>query len=82
MQSTRGYDLIKEVIYENNIKYYEYKNFYNIEKINENTYLANWNYSEQYVILKSFNLDNASVNKEEIINEVITYKVNNCDTSS
>ncbi|PKK64960.1 kinase-like protein, partial [Rhizophagus irregularis] len=28
------------------------------------------NYSEQYVILKSFNLDNASVNKEEIINEL------------
>ncbi|RGB33852.1 kinase-like domain-containing protein [Rhizophagus diaphanus] len=74
MQSTGGYDLIKDIIFGNNIKYYKYKNFYNVEKIDENTYLANWNYSEQRVILKSFNLENASVNKEEIINELKFHK--------
>jgi len=58
-----------------NIKYYEYKDFHNIEKIkNGNVYRANWKNSEQYFILKSFTLDDIVV--KEIINEVIT-KYNN-----
>jgi hypothetical protein len=66
---------IEELVSKNNIKYYEYKNFYNIEKIDEKIYRANWKHSKQYFILKSFNLDNVNVNKEEIIYEVIIKQI-------
>ena len=65
---------IEEVISKNHIKYYEYKNFYNIEKIGYNNfgevYRTNLKNSEQYFVLKSFNHDNAAIVKE-IIHEVI-----------
>ncbi|POG74026.1 uncharacterized protein OCT59_023444 [Rhizophagus irregularis] len=63
---------IKEVISKKHIKYYEYIQFHNIEKIGNGNfgkvYRAKWKNSEQYMILKSFyNFDNAIV--KEIIRE-------------
>jgi hypothetical protein len=64
---------IYEAISKNQINYYEYEDFYNIEKIDddyfEKVYRANWKNSERYFILKSFNFDNVTV--KEIIREVI-----------
>ncbi|GBC20506.2 kinase-like domain-containing protein [Rhizophagus irregularis DAOM 181602=DAOM 197198] len=61
---------IKEAISKKHIKYYEYKDFHNIE-INSydfgNVYRVNWKNSKQYFSLKSFNLDNITV--KEIIRE-------------
>jgi hypothetical protein len=63
-----------ESISKNLIKYYEYKDFYNIEKIDSGyfgkIYRANWKNSKQYFVLKSFNFDNDVIVKE-IIHEVI-----------
>jgi hypothetical protein len=65
---------IEEAISKKYIKYYEYKDFSNIQKIGHGqfgkVYRANWKNSEQYFTLKSlFNLNNDSV--MEIIREVI-----------
>lgn len=63
---------IEEAITKKYIKYYEYKNFHNIEKIRNSTfgeiYCANLKNSEQYFALKSFNLDKFTI--KEIVNEV------------
>ncbi|GBC06908.1 hypothetical protein RclHR1_07130007 [Rhizophagus clarus] len=63
----------------NNIKYYEYNHFHNIEKIGndnfENVYRANWKNSEQYFALKSFNFNNTTM--KEIIHELEFY----CDVN-
>ncbi|EXX50443.1 kinase-like domain-containing protein, partial [Rhizophagus irregularis DAOM 181602=DAOM 197198] len=66
LQTSRNSDKwTEEVISKNNIKYYEYNNFYNIERIDdgdyENVYRANIKNSDQYFVLKSFNLDNATI---------------------
>ncbi|PKK64692.1 kinase-like protein [Rhizophagus irregularis] len=62
---------IEEAITKKYIKYYEYKNFHNIEKIRNSTfgeiYCANLKNSEQYFALKSFNLDKFTI--KEIVNE-------------
>lgn len=63
---------IEEAISKKHVKYYEYKNFNNIEKIANGTfgeiYCANLKNSEQYFALKSFNLDKSTI--KEIVNEV------------
>ncbi|PKY45902.1 hypothetical protein RhiirA4_460608 [Rhizophagus irregularis] len=72
MQETNNW--IEEITSKNQIKYYEYKNFHNIEKIGNNdfndfgeVYRAKWKNSDQYFTLKSLNLDNVTV--KEIIYE-------------
>lgn len=74
LQTSRNSDKwTEEVISKNNIKYYEYNNFYNIERIDdgdyENVYRANIKNSDQYFVLKSFNLDNATI-LCEVINKI------------
>lgn len=61
---------VEDFILVNNIKYYKYENFYNIEKIGNQIYRANCKNSEQHFVLKSFNIDN-DILKEELIHEVI-----------
>ena len=66
---------IEESISKKHIKYYEYKDFSNIQKIGNGNfgkvYRANWKKnSEQYFALKSFIIDDTTVN--EIVHEVIT----------
>jgi hypothetical protein len=68
--SNESINLVKELISMNNIKYYEYENFYNIEKISKKIYRANCKNSEKYIILKSFNSDDY-ITKEELVHEVI-----------
>lgn len=74
-----SFEWIKEAISKKHIKYYDYKDFYNIEKIDNKkiddhnfgkVYRTNLKNSEQYFALKSFNFDNAVIVKE-IIHEVI-----------
>ncbi|PKK63379.1 kinase-like protein [Rhizophagus irregularis] len=72
MQQTNNW--IEEITSKNQIKYYEYKNFHNIEKIGNNdfndfgeVYRAKLQNSDQYFTLKSFNFDNITV--KEIIYE-------------
>ncbi|GBB91177.1 hypothetical protein RclHR1_18310005 [Rhizophagus clarus] len=74
IQTPRNSDeWIEEIITKNNIKYYEYNNFYNIEKIDdENVYRANFKNSDQYFTLKSFNLDNDTL--KEIVHELKLYR--------
>jgi hypothetical protein len=66
--------LIEETISEGYIKFYDYKNFYNIEKIEKSNpreiYRANMKNSEKYFTLKSFDFDDITI--KEIIHEVIT----------
>ncbi|GBC04576.1 hypothetical protein RclHR1_05750008 [Rhizophagus clarus] len=50
----------------NNTRYYENENFYNVEKIGKKIYRAKYKNSEQYFILKSLNLDHGII-KEELI---------------
>ncbi|EXX57134.1 uncharacterized protein OCT59_024735 [Rhizophagus irregularis] len=68
---------VNESISKNLIKYYEYKDFYNIEQIDNGyfgkIYRANWKNSKQYFVLKSFNFDNDVIVKE-IIHEVELYR--------
>jgi hypothetical protein len=69
---------IEQVISNEHVRYYDYKDFYNIENIDnkigndnfEKVYRTNLKNSEQYFVLKSFNFDNVTV--KEIIHEVIT----------
>ncbi|GBB87549.1 hypothetical protein RclHR1_01400002 [Rhizophagus clarus] len=62
---------IEEAISKKYIKYYEYKNFKSIEKIDENNfrvvYRAKWKVLEQNLTLKLFDLNNATA--KEIIHE-------------
>jgi hypothetical protein len=72
-----GISWIEKAISNNHIKYYEYKNFRNIQKIGHgnfgNVYRANLKNLEQYLVLKSFfNFDNITV--KEIVHEVIILK--------
>ena len=65
---------IEEAISKEHIKYYEYKDFRNIQNIGHGqygeVYRANWKNSEQYFALKSlFNPDNDDL--KEIVREVI-----------
>ncbi|UZO03058.1 uncharacterized protein OCT59_023471 [Rhizophagus irregularis] len=64
-------ELIKEAISSNCIKFYEYKNFYNVEKIGKSNsrkiYRTNLKNSEQYFTLKSFDFDDITI--KEIIHE-------------
>ena len=71
---------IEEVIIKKHVKYYEYRDFYNIQSIGHGqfgkVYRSNWKNSEQYLVLKSLcNFDNTIVT--EIVHEVIiNYKYN------
>ncbi|GBC20375.2 kinase-like domain-containing protein [Rhizophagus irregularis DAOM 181602=DAOM 197198] len=72
---------IEESILKKHIKHYEFKHFYNVEKIgNGNSgviYRAKWKNSEQYMILKSFyNFDNDATVKEIIREFELQRKVN------
>ncbi|RGB36248.1 kinase-like domain-containing protein [Rhizophagus diaphanus] len=72
---------IEESISKKLIKYYEFKHFYNVEKIgNGNSgviYRAKWKNYEQYMILKSFyNFDNDATVKEIIREFELQRKVN------
>jgi serine/threonine protein kinase len=63
----------EEAVSKNHIKYYEYKDFHNIEKIGNGNfgkvYRANWKHSQQYFALKSLsNLENNTI--KDIIKEV------------
>ena len=65
---------LEVAIAEDYFKHYEYKYFYNVQKIGSGgfgvVYRANWKNSDQYLALKSFSkLDNITV--EEIVKEVI-----------
>src|SRR3954447_12090056 len=66
---------IEDAIDKEYLKYYEYKNFTNIQEIGiggfGKVFRANWkNNLEQYLVLKSFlNFNNITV--KEIVNEVI-----------
>lgn len=63
---------VEAAISEKYIKYYEFKDFQNIEKIGNNpgkVYRAKWKNLKQYFVLKSFDLNNTFV--KEIIQEVI-----------
>lgn len=79
--SNKSFEWIEEAISKKYIKYYDYKDFYNIEKIgnkkigdhnSRKVYRTNLKNSEQYFALKSFNFDNAVIVKE-IIHEVTIY---------
>ncbi|GBC08699.1 hypothetical protein RclHR1_08310007 [Rhizophagus clarus] len=63
--------LIEEVISKKYIKYYEYKNFHNIERIKksnfEEIYHTNMKNSEQYFTLKSYDFNDITV--KEIVHE-------------
>ncbi|RIA94295.1 kinase-like domain-containing protein [Glomus cerebriforme] len=64
---------IEEAISEKNLKYYEYKDFHNIEKIggdnSRKVYQAKWKNSNQYFALKSlFDIDDVTI--KEIVYEL------------
>src|SRR5688572_5032334 len=76
---------LEEAIAKEYLKYYEYKNFSNIQKIGSGTfgivYRANWKNFENYLALKSFfNLNNVTV--KEIVREVIYFEKNNNDNDN
>ena len=67
-------DWLEEAIAKKHLKYYEYKNFSNIQEIGSGgfrkVFRANWKKFENYLVLKSFfNLNNVTV--KEIVREVI-----------
>src|SRR6266498_2025485 len=66
---------IEEAIAKGYFKYFEYKNFHNIQEIGSGVFgkvfRAKWKNSHNYLALKSFyNLNNTTV--KEIVHEVIT----------
>ena len=76
MQSAN--DLIKEAVDKSHFKYYDYKNFRNIQEIGSGrfskVFRANWKNSEQFLVLKYFfNFNKATA--KEIEREVITYNI-------
>ena len=67
---------LEEAIAKEYLKYYDYKNFSNIQEIGSGgfgkVYRANWKNFENYIALKSFfNLNNVTV--KEIVREVIFF---------
>ena len=69
---------LEEAISKKYLKYYEYKNFSNVQEIGSGgfgkVFRANWKNFENYFALKSFfNLDN--VTAKEIVREVIYLKI-------
>jgi hypothetical protein len=64
---------MKEAITKQYLKYYEYKNFSNVQEIGSGgsgkVYRANLKNSQVFALKSFFNLNNATV--KEIINEVI-----------
>lgn len=64
---------IEESIAKNQIRYYDYKHFNNIQEIGTgrfgNVYRANWKSTQSFLALKSFFNFNAMT--KEIVNEVI-----------
>ena len=74
MQNTNdSNEWIEEAISKKHLKYYDYKGFHNIQKTGYGNfgkvYRANWKNSEQYFVLKSFNVDNTII--KDVIHEVI-----------
>lgn len=67
---------IEKCIREEHIKYYEFSEFSEIREIGNELfgkmYKANWKQSEKCIVLRSFNLDHATV--KEIIREVYNFK--------
>jgi predicted Ser/Thr protein kinase len=76
MQTTNDpNEWIEEAVSKKFFKYYDYKDFYDIQIIGKGgfgkVYRANWKNSEQYLALKTLsNLDNVSV--KEVVKEVTT----------
>jgi len=71
-------DWIKEAISKKQIKYFDYKDFKNIQEISidgfEKVYRANWKNSERYFVLKPFlNVDEITV--KELVREVTTIEL-------
>jgi hypothetical protein len=66
------YEIIEQCVKEKHLKYYEYNEFNKMEEIGSGlvgkVYRANWKQNEKSLALKSFNLDDITV--EEIVNEV------------
>src|ERR1051325_666010 len=66
---------IEEAISKQHIKYYEYKHFYNIERIGLGGFggvcRAKWKNSRIHLALKSFNKTNFADTTKEIVKEVI-----------
>ena len=65
---------IEEAVSKKHIKYYEYKNFSNIQEIGTSdfgkVYRANWKNSHQYFALKSLlNINDVAI--KELVHEVI-----------
>ncbi|GES91157.1 kinase-like domain-containing protein [Rhizophagus clarus] len=60
-------DWVEEAISKKFIKYYEYKDFQNIEEISNDElgkiYRTNWKNLKQYFVLKSFDLDNIFIKR-------------------
>ena len=79
MQSSdNSIDWIEDAISKNHIKYYEYKHFNNIQRIDSGSfgivYRADWKNLKKPFALKSFsNLNN--VTNKEIVGEVITNNI-------
>jgi hypothetical protein len=74
IDNTNGWiNWIENSIAKNQIKYYDYKHFNNIQEIGSGSfgkiYRANWKNSIDYLALKSF--FNFNITAEEIVNEVI-----------
>ena len=73
LQASKNLAEWKETVSKKQIKHYEYKDFSNIDKIDNGAfgkvYHANWK-NEQYLALKLFKFDKTTV--KEIIHEVIT----------
>src|SRR5437868_8498368 len=71
--SEKWINWIEEAIAKRHIKYYEYKDFSNIEEIgcgsSAKIVRANWKDSAKYYTLKSFYVDN--ITAKEIVHEVI-----------
>jgi serine/threonine protein kinase len=76
MQTTNdSYEWVEEAISKKHIKYYQYEDFEDIQKIGSGNfgkvYRANWKNLDQYFALKSLsNLDNIAI--KEVVKEVIT----------
>ncbi|RIA98214.1 kinase-like domain-containing protein [Glomus cerebriforme] len=62
---------IEKIFSKKHIKYYEHKDFHNIEKIDNEIYRANYKNSKEYFALKSFNLDNITI--KEVVHEFELY---------
>lgn len=63
---------MEQLIKEENLTYYEYNEFINIEEIGsklvDKIYKANWKQDEKPIVLKSFSLNDGTI--KEIVSEV------------